>query len=218
MNMRYTLLAAAGLMLANAAHAGLSFVQIASNPVVARTEVFDGIAGLNAMAVGTSVTLGKLVSDQAGTVTFTYLGQESSYLDSFSMYLGGPGQTLLESQAVGSAVSASIGPGDLNFWFEGISGKFAYNGGSWDSGTSIGLITGATGAKSGNYQFILGYNDSAGSSKLGDWDDFVVGVTFVSAVPEPETYAMMLLGLGVVGALARRRKAAQTSASRASQA
>ena len=209
MKLKYALLTAAGLTLANAAHAGLSFVQIASNPVVARTEMFNDIAGINNMAVGTSVTLGKLVSDRAGTVTFTYLGNESGFVDSFSMYLGGPGQTLLESNAVGTSVSALIGPGDLNFWFEGNTGQFAYNGGSWATGTSIGLITGATGSKVGNYQYILGYNDSAGASRLGDWDDFVVGVTFVSAVPEPETYAMMLLGLGAVGAMARRRKATQ---------
>jgi hypothetical protein len=34
-------------------------------------------------------------------------------------------------------------------------------------------------------------------------------VTVVSAVPEPETYAMMLAGLGLMGAVARRRKAKQ---------
>lgn len=34
-------------------------------------------------------------------------------------------------------------------------------------------------------------------------------VRSVSAVPEPETYAMMLVGLGVLGATARRRKANQ---------
>jgi hypothetical protein len=35
------------------------------------------------------------------------------------------------------------------------------------------------------------------------------GVPPPNPVPEPETYAMMLAGLGVVGALARRRKAKQ---------
>jgi hypothetical protein len=33
-------------------------------------------------------------------------------------------------------------------------------------------------------------------------------LTAVAAVPEPETYAMLLAGLGVIGAIARRRKAA----------
>ena len=38
-------------------------------------------------------------------------------------------------------------------------------------------------------------------------DRFNVGV---AAVPEPETYAMMLAGLGLMGFVARRRKEDQT--------
>jgi hypothetical protein len=37
----------------------------------------------------------------------------------------------------------------------------------------------------------------------------VDNVVFTSAVPEPESYAMMLAGLGLMGAIARRRKAKQ---------
>lgn len=35
------------------------------------------------------------------------------------------------------------------------------------------------------------------------WDNF----TFTSAVPEPETYAMLLLGLGLLGFVAKRKQA-----------
>jgi len=37
-----------------------------------------------------------------------------------------------------------------------------------------------------------------------------VSITSVTAVPEPETYAMMLAGLGLMGAIARRRKQKQS--------
>ncbi len=33
-----------------------------------------------------------------------------------------------------------------------------------------------------------------------------LGYSAVTPVPEPETYAMMLVGLGLIGAIARRRK------------
>jgi hypothetical protein len=40
-------------------------------------------------------------------------------------------------------------------------------------------------------------------------DQFYLGGVVVSPVPEPETYAMLLLGLGALGLVARRRKAAK---------
>jgi len=51
----------------------------------------------------------------------------------------------------------------------------------------------------------LGFNDSYRGD--ADYDDFVVGVNFVAApVPEPQTYAMLLAGLGLIGFSARRRE------------
>jgi hypothetical protein len=49
-----------------------------------------------------------------------------------------------------------------------------------------------------------------GAFTSGIQSDITWAVWSVSAVPEPETYAMMLAGLGLVGAIARRRKAKQT--------
>lgn len=45
-------------------------------------------------------------------------------------------------------------------------------------------------------------------TKSGTALSFYAGGVSVTAVPEPETYAMLLAGLGVMGAIARRRKQA----------
>ena len=55
------------------------------------------------------------------------------------------------------------------------------------------------------FQYVIGYNDSASIALYGDWDDFVIGVNAVP-VPEPEVYAMLLAGLGLLGYVARRRE------------
>jgi hypothetical protein len=191
------------LIASSAVQAGLLFIDLVTG---IRTEAFN-ISNLPTYGVGTSLALGTLATDAPGTITFTYLGQESSFVDKFYLGTGAP-QVLLESHAVGTAISAVVGtPGDISFKFEGAVGKFAINGGTWDAGTSIGLIgenmTINSGGAAGTYAYVLGYNDSAGAARLGDWDDFVVGVNFVpssriAAVPEPSTYPMLVLGLALM--------------------
>ena len=209
----FAAVAAALLAGSGAANAGLSFEALTSGATVARTEAFN-VAGFETLVVGTSLTLGALKSDRPGTVTFTFLGQELGYTDKFYLTIP-PTQSLLESGTPGlTSVTASTVAGYIPFKFEGGDDKFAINGGTWARDTSIGLI-GTNMSLSFNkrpaktYAFVLGYNDSAGTARLGDWDDFVVGVNFVSAVPEPESYALMLGGLGLLAFVARRRKNTQ---------
>ncbi len=193
---------ATAMMMGGTAHAGLSFVV---TETATRTEAFNNIAGFPTLPVGSSVNLGHLDFTGPGseTVTYTYLGQESGFVDKFYNTLNGT--SLLESNPVGTSISSVVSTvGPLSFKFEGAPGNFAINGGNWDAGTSIGLIGKDMQIGSTTYAYVLGYNDSAGSNRsLGDWDDFVIGV---SAVPEPETYAMLLMGLGLIGFSIRKQK------------
>jgi len=47
----------------------------------------------------------------------------------------------------------------------------------------------------------------AGQTNYGDSTAFIDNVSVTDAVPEPETYAMLMAGLGLMGFIARRRKA-----------
>lgn len=63
--------------------------------------------------------------------------------------------------------------------------------------TSIATYTGP----SGNFAFQLVYGECCGGPAV-----LQVDLPFTSAVPEPETYAMFMAGLGLMGFMARRRK------------
>ena len=56
----------------------------------------------------------------------------------------------------------------------------------------------------GVVQFMGSFTSISWTVPVGEtWHGFQVGV---NAIPEPETYALMLAGLGAVGFIARRRK------------
>jgi hypothetical protein len=82
------------------------------------------------------------------------------------------------------------------------------------SGTLTDLSTGITynisdaatvdlSAKFGSTMYVGFTGGTAGT----DADQRITSFSLTSAVPEPETYAMLMAGLGLVGFAARRRKA-----------
>jgi hypothetical protein len=118
----------------------------------------------------------------------------------------GLGGNLLESNFLGKTISTSLGLGTVGFSFSDNAGSghtFA-NGSQQTNPLGFAILKGQTNIY-GTFQYLLGFNDSYKGD--ADYDDFVVGVNFVaSPVPEPETYAMILAGLGLVGFSIRRRR------------
>jgi len=117
-------------------------------------------------------------------------------------------------------LSGSPGPGSLSQAFDAIAGytytltwDYFRNGAGTDLGVTLGALSTSfaaptvitagslvwTAASTGQ-QFV---SFAGGSGNQGPTLDNVV---LTAAIPEPETYALILAGLGLVGFIARRRR------------
>jgi predicted outer membrane lipoprotein len=164
---------------------------------------FSGYNGQPAYYTGARSTgfWGSLFANTAGTFSATYLGNESGYRDGFLFF--GVGKTLTEFNSIGQTISGSVGPGTVGFSFFDSKGGLFSNGQQQTKPLGFAILDGKT-LRKGTFDYLLGFNDSYTGD--ADYDDYVVGVNFVAApVPEPETYAMLLAGLGLIGFSARRR-------------
>jgi hypothetical protein len=147
-------------------------------------------------------SFGSLVATSAGTFYVTYLGQESSYINFFTLADAG---LLLESDPLGKTISTHVGSGTVNFSFTDSKGATFSNGEAQTSVLGFSIFSQNTTNQYGAFDYILGFNDSFKGD--ADYDDFVVGVRFVAApVPEAETYSMMLAGMGLIGFVTNRRR------------
>lgn len=168
---------------------------------------FTGYNGQPANSTGTysNGLLGTVIANSSGAITFTYLGNESGYSNSFTFF----GNTLNESNSIGDTItSASVDAGEINFSFSDNQGGTISNGSAAAPTLGFAILNGnltpVSGPNYGPFDYVLGFNDS--SSGDADYDDFVVGVNFtpVSAVPLPASLPLMAAALGLF-TFARRR-------------
>ena len=103
------------------------------------------------------------------------------------------------SSGARSLTFLGLGSGTVSFGVnnQAPSASFAFNASNWTS-FSINFAS----VNNETYRIVFG-----SSSGIAQFDGVGVGAAVV-AVPEPETYAMMLAGLGAIGFLSRRRKQA----------
>jgi hypothetical protein len=122
-------------------------------------------------------------------------------------------QTLNASAA--HTFAASVYDGDS--LYGGTSGEtFSFaspfsSSATYTSAANLALFSGAGTAHAGltgtSSSTIDGISGNTRSLVLPSYSGYAkVTYTYATAVPEPETYAMLLAGLGLVGAIARRRK------------
>ena len=165
---------------------------------------------------GVAATLGPVVGGRedaminttAGDLTATFLGFEALDTDTFTFSLASG--TLSNKGALNASISGPVSAGALNFTFADLfQGTAIGNGQNLGDFTSYAVLGSFAGAVftpftlGGAYDLILGFND--GLRVDSDYDDMVVGLKVV-AIPEPETYALLMAGLGAVGFIARRRR------------
>jgi len=140
--------------------------------------------------------------------TFAANNMGSTFSDKFNFNVASTGSTTSMSsiEAIISSISGSATTGLA------ITGLSLYNstGTLLSSGTSLSsgavdvwTITGSNLAAGNYYLQVSGNLVGTTSAAFGG------ALAMAAPVPEPETYGMMLAGLGVLGFLARRRKAAK---------
>lgn len=160
-------------------------------------------------------TVNASVADAMATLDFVVQGFRSldgnnSYRDVLSLSING-----------GSAITGSfnLGGGGTSDTSFGGATAVTVNQNGVNPGTVIGWQGGTTTITGLRFNLLAGVNTftfaysapgalNYGGQPLSD-EGWGIKSAMVTAVPEPETYAMMLAGLGLMGAIARRRKAKQ---------
>lgn len=171
---------------------------------------------------GTAPGADLVYSGAGGGVSYAYTGG-ALYNTSIIGITARPIGSVGNFWSVGTSPAAQTGPAEVNF-----STALSYFGFLWGSADTYNTVSFYDGANLlASFTGSQVFGSASGSQAVASYFNFQTGAgekltrvafassqnafetdnhAYIAAVPEPETYAMMLAGLGLMGLVARRRK------------
>jgi hypothetical protein len=205
--MRFVVLGVAAAMAIAAPAAAVTFtVNVGASRAVPTNNNY--IRQFAALGLTSITTTGASISLSApALLRFEYFGSESGFVNTFSIAGSTPPLSFTETNKVPFGptpmFSASAAAGLVNNWlFSSTSSLGEQNKGIGTANFAIYIPRAAEAAGSfvSNVLY-LGFDDQI-NNRDDDFEDFVVRV---EVVPEPQSWAMLIAGFGLVGAIRRRR-------------
>jgi hypothetical protein len=161
---------------------------------------------LSTTALSAAAATSTLTFSSNGVASFSNLSTGSSFDDIFSFTLTSSNDATV-SAISGFLLSGITGTDTVSFSsIKLLSGETTIATGTLSSLFSANgiAVVGSSGLAAGEYSIEI-----AGTAINGESGNYSGNVNLVSAVPEPESYAMLLAGLGLMGTIARRRSKAR---------
>lgn len=196
----------------------LAVLAMASGAANASSSLNGLISGPLANPGSFMATLNSSVADSQAKLDFVINGFRS--LDGYNAYKDLFTLTINNAQTFSG--SFNLGGGGSSDSTLGTGTAVTLNQNGMNPGTAIGWNGGTTTVTGLTFNLLAGNNTFKFAYSAPGWangngqsladEGWGIKSAMVSAVPEPETYAMMLVGLGLIGTIARRRKQRQLNA------